>query len=174
MESFIALLYISPYNFAPRGYALCQGQILNISSNSALFSLLGTTFGGDGRSTFGLPDMQGRVPVGVGQGAGLSQYLLGEQTGSATQTLLPTQIPSHSHALKASSLDAADATPANELLGAASAFNPAYVAPAGNNAVAMNVQSVGISGGGQPFNIVQPYLTFNYIIALEGIFPPRP
>ncbi len=170
-DPFVAEIRIFPFNFAPRGWAWCDGQLLPLSQNTALFSLLGTTYGGDGKSNFALPDLQGRAPMHPGQGPGLSLHDLGETGGSETVTLLESEIPSHSHALRVWQSDPADHFgPAGNTLcrsnngqawGAASSlasFSPNAIAPA---------------GGDQPHNNLQPYLTFYFCIALQGVFPPR-
>jgi microcystin-dependent protein len=195
MESFIALITMFGGNFAPRGWAFCQGQILSIAQNTALFSLLGTTFGGNGQTTFALPDLRGRVPVGTGQGPGLSPVNLGEMAGNPTTTLLITNMPAHNHTADASTLQvtpsastAAATThiPGSTLVpaqlptigGGPSATTIKGYAPKDNTAslasgtVSGNV-TIGIAGGSQPFSIMQPYLGISYIIAIEGIYPSR-
>lgn len=173
-EPFIAEIRMFAGNYAPRGWAFCWGQIMSISQNTALFSLLGTTYGGNGQTTFGLPDLRGRVPVGTGQGPGLYPITLGEQSGSPTHTLIITEMPAHNHPVSVSAsseLGTLD-TPANGAMLAISNQRNAQYAPSG----AANVQmagTAGIAGGSQPFSIMQPYLGMNYIIALEGIFPSR-
>ena len=172
-DPFVAEIRIFPFNFAPKGWAFCNGQILPISQNTALFSLLGTTYGGNGQSTFALPDMQGNVPMHPGQGPGLSLHDLGEMSGSETVTLLQTEIPSHSHALMATTQAGNQATPvANSLAKTAGTFKP-YLAPAGAPLVNLNFQSLPPAGGSLPHNNMQPYLTLNFNIALQGVFPPR-
>ncbi|HEX9513656.1 MAG TPA: tail fiber protein [Puia sp.] len=189
METFLATILLWPCNFNPNGWAFCAGQILAISQNTALFALLGTTFGGDGISTFALPDFRGRVPVGAGQGPGLSNYTLGEVSGSESVTILINQLPQHTHpvsltlTISASNAQATTSIPAaNNSLAApydASNANPI----AGYNTTAPNTPlniggggingNTGIAGGSQPTPIMQPYLGINYIIALVGIFPSR-
>lgn len=172
MDPFVAEIRIFPFNFAPRGWAWCNGQLLPISQNTALFSLLGTTYGGDGKSNFALPNMQGSAPMHPGQGPGLSLHDLGEPGGTETVQLLESELPSHNHSLMAA------VTPALLFAGssttglARSAGGPAYQA---SNAglVQMSFQAVAPSGGGQPHNNMMPYLTFNFNIALQGVFPPR-
>lgn len=170
-DPFVAEIRIFPFNFAPRGWAWCDGQLLPLSQNTALFSLLGTTYGGDGKSNFALPDLQGRAPMHPGQGPGLSLHDLGETGGSETVALLESEIPSHSHALRAST-DPADLqapTPNRSLARSTSGF--AYIAA--NPTVAMAPESLAPAGGDQPHNNMQPYLTFYFCIALQGVFPPR-
>jgi microcystin-dependent protein len=170
-EPFIGEIFMSGFNFPPRGYAFCQGQILSIAQNTALFALLGTTFGGNGQTTFALPDLRGRVPMGQGQGPGLTSRTLGEVSGTETVTLLSTQMPAHNHALNAVS-EAGDASaPAGAFLANTGALDKEYKAT--GTLSPMNAQAVGISGGNQPHNNLQPYLVLNFYIALEGIFPSR-
>jgi microcystin-dependent protein len=169
-DPFVAEIRIFPFNFAPKGWAWCDGQLLPLSQNTALFSLLGTTYGGDGKSNFALPDLQGRAPMHPGQGPGLSLHDLGETGGSETVTLLESEIPGHSHTLRGS-LDDADLAipaPARTLAKASASL---YLA-AGPN-VSMSDQALAPAGGDQPHNNLQPYLTFYFAIALQGVFPPR-
>jgi len=169
-DPFVAEIRIFPFNFAPKGWALCDGQILPISQNTALFSLLGTTYGGDGKSNFALPDLQGRAAMQPGQGPGLSLRDLGETGGSETVTLLESEIPTHSHALTASTADGLSQSAAGQEYAAGIGVGM-YSAPANN--VALSPSSVAPSGGGQPHNNMQPYLTLSFNIALQGVFPPR-
>jgi microcystin-dependent protein len=174
-DPFVAEIRIFPFNFAPRSWAFCSGQILPISQNTALFSLLGTTYGGDGRSTFALPDLQGRAPMHPDQGPGLSLHDLGETGGSETVTLLQSQIPAHAHAMSASSAAADEEgqkQPASAVPGVQQGSNLLY-APLSGNPVQMAPESLAAAGGGQPHNNLMPYLTLNFCIALQGIFPPR-
>ncbi|EDM81298.1 phage Tail Collar [Plesiocystis pacifica SIR-1] len=157
-------------NFAPRGWALCNGQLLAISSHSALFSILGTTYGGDGRSTFGLPDLRGRVAMHAGTGPGLTPRNLGNKSGAETVTLTRNQMPSHKHDVQAVRVAADDGTPDNAYL-AAPAGLAIYTETAPN--VSMGDKSITNTGGGQPFGIVQPFQVVNFIIALEGTYPSR-
>ena len=170
MDPFVAEIRIFPFNFAPRGWAQCNGQILPISQNTALFSLLGTTYGGDGRSTFALPNLQGSAPMHPGQGPGLSLHDLGEQGGSDTVTLLQTEIPAHTHELRALA-DPAESNLATQKQLARSVGESAY-GPAGSPAPLAQA-AVSVSGGGLPHNNLQPYLVVNFCIALQGVFPPR-
>ena len=164
----VAEIRIFPFNFAPKGWAWCDGQLLPLSQNTALFSLLGTTYGGNGNSNFALPDLQGRAPMHPGQGPGLSLHDLGETGGSDTVTLLESEIPAHSHTLNTSIRSADSLSPAALAVGTG---NNAY-APLGNSTLAAP-QALAPAGGGQPHNNMQPYLTFYFCIALQGVFPPR-
>jgi microcystin-dependent protein len=157
-------------NFAPRDWASCDGQLLPIAQNSALFSILGTTYGGDGRTTFGLPDMRGRVPVGEGTGVGLAQVRLGERGGAEDVTLSAPQMPSHTHALNGSSAmgNAADAT--NAVSAVNSEMSYSTTAPD----IQFNSLAVGAAGGTTPVDLHQPFVSVNFIIALQGEFPSRP
>jgi microcystin-dependent protein len=170
-DPFVAEIRIVGFNFAPRGWAHCNGQLLPISQNTALFSLLGTTYGGNGQTTFALPNLQGRAPMHSGLGPGLSNRTLGDFGGEQTVTLGVTQIPSHRHALLAADATANASTPAGGLFARAQEDT---FAPAGNKTVTpMHSAAVGSTGGGLPHNNMQPYLAMNFIIALQGIFPPR-
>lgn len=169
-DPFVAEIMIFAGNFAPRGYATCGGQLLPISQNTALFSLLGTTYGGDGKSTFALPDLRGRVPIGVGQGPGLSDRLLGEAGGEETVTLNTTQIPSHNHSLQVQS----NPGTSNNRVGKNLATNAEGIGQFGGTpGTPMNGESLSSTGGDQPHNNMPPYLTLNYCIAMQGVFPPR-
>jgi microcystin-dependent protein len=179
-DQFVAEIRIFPFNFAPKGWAFCQGQLLPISQNTALFSLLGTTYGGDGKSTFALPDLQGRVPIQPGQGPGLSLRDLGEQSGVDVVTLLNSEMPTHNHQIRAvagasSTNAAANVVPANGRWQQGTQFGivQAYTAT-GDAPVQMDPRTLAIAGGGLPHNNMQPYLTLNFCIALQGIFPSRP
>lgn len=168
-DPFVAEIRIFPFNFAPKGWAWCNGQLLPLSQNTALFSLLGTTYGGDGKSTFALPDLEGRAPMHPGQGPGLSLHDLGETGGSDTVTLLESEIPAHSHPLRADEDDGTFFTPAGMFLGAG---NQMYISPGAVN-TQMAPESLAPAGGDQPHNNLMPYLTFYFNIALQGVFPPR-
>jgi microcystin-dependent protein len=172
-DPFLAEIRIFPFNFAPKGWAFCDGQILPLSQNTALFSLLGTTYGGDGKSNFALPNLQGSVPMHSGQGPGLSLYDLGEIGGSDTVTLLTSEIANHSHALQASNQPGEDPSPANEAL-ARSVGASLYQSNTTTNLVALDQAAAAPAGGSLPHNNLQPYLTLNFCIALQGVFPPRP
>ena len=173
-DQFVAEIRIFGFNFAPTGWALCNGQLLPISQNTALFSLLGTTYGGDGKSTFALPNMQDSAPMHPGQGPGLSLHDLGEQAGEPFVTLLESEMPAHSHAMLASNLPADQGAPTATRSLARSANAAIYVpgspAPA---LVQMNPTAIGPAGGSLPHNNMMPFLTLNFCIALQGIFPPR-
>jgi len=169
IEPFVGQVLIVPYNFAPRGFHLCDGTILQISSNTALFSLLGTTYGGDGVHTFALPDLRGRAPVGMGQGPGLPPHNLGQTGGEETVTLDISQLPPHRHVPVATASAANTGSPS----GAYWAMPRALLYSTGAPSVAMNAAAVGPVGGGLPHDNLKPYLAMNYIIALQGIFPAR-
>ncbi len=172
-DQFVAEIRIFGFNFPPRGWAFCNGQILPLSQNTALFSLLGTTYGGNGQSTFALPDLQGRAPMQEGQGAGLSQRFLGEEAGETAVTLLDTEMPAHTHTVMASSQGADQADPSGNVWAQAvsdqGAFN--YYNTSGPNP--MSPLALQLAGGSLPHNNMHPYLAVNFCIALQGIFPPR-
>jgi microcystin-dependent protein len=170
-DPFVAEIRIFPFNFAPKGWAFCNGQLLPLSQNTALFSLLGTTYGGDGRSTFALPNLQGSAPMHPGQGPGLSPHDLGEQGGSDTVTLLQSELPAHSHALNASNGPANLQAPGSDRVLGRANVNTYLDNPA--NPVAMAPQALSAAGGSLPHNNLMPYLTLNFNIALQGVFPPR-
>jgi microcystin-dependent protein len=167
---FVAQIQIFPYNFPPRGWAFCNGQILSISQNTALFSLLGTTYGGNGITNFALPDLRGRVAVHQGQGPGLSSYELGEMAGEETVTLLSTQMPAHTHVANANTVGN-DYGPAGVWATDAGGFSQYGTTP--DAAQTMAPDALTSAGGSAPHNNLQPYLTMNYCIALQGIYPPR-
>ena len=168
-DPFVAEIRIFPFNFAPKGWAWCDGQLLPLSQNTALFSLLGTTYGGNGKSNFALPDLQGRAPMHPGQGPGLSLHDLGETGGSETVTLLESEIPAHSHTLRADEDDSAFFSPQGNFL---AGLNQMYI-PAGQPNTNLAPEALAPAGGDQPHNNLQPYLTFYFCIALQGVFPPR-
>jgi microcystin-dependent protein len=173
-DQFLAEIRIFPFNFPPTGWAFCDGQIMPISQNTALFALLGTTYGGDGKSTFALPDLQGSAPMQPGQGQGLSLRDLGEMSGVESITLLQSEIPFHTHTLNADNVDPADLNipaPTRVLAISQNAF--AYQ-PSNAGLGLMAPQALPPAGGGLPHNNMQPYLTLNFCIALQGIFPQRP
>ncbi|WXH29301.1 hypothetical protein WA016_03259 [Myxococcus stipitatus] len=172
VDQFIGEIRIFAGNFAPRGWALCEGQLLPIAQNTALFSILGTTYGGNGQTTFALPDLRGRYPMQSGQGPGLSPRVLGEQAGVETVTLIQTQMPAHNHSLNVSALDGDTETPSGTLLAAdSSATTTNY--RAGPIDATMNAMAIGVSGGTQPHENMCPFLVLNFMIALEGVFPAR-
>ena len=172
-DPFVAEIRIFPFNFAPHGWAWCNGQLLPISQNTALFSLLGTTYGGDGKSTFALPNLQGRAPMHPGQGPGLSLHDLGETGGSETVTLLESEIPAHSHSKVASTEDGVQGSLTPGITLATSVGGALYQSNTNANLVSMNPASLSPAGGDQPHNNLQPYLTLYFCIALQGVFPPR-
>lgn len=170
-DPFVAEIRIFPFNFAPRGWAWCDGQLMPLSQNTALFSLLGTTYGGDGKSNFALPDLQGRAPMHPGQGPGLSLHDLGESAGSETVTLTETEMPAHPHAYVARNFAANADTPGG-LCVAKPPAGPNIYAPPGQ-LVQMSLQALTPNGGDTPHNNMMPYLTLYFCIALQGVFPPR-
>lgn len=186
MEDYLATIRTFAGNFAPKGFMFCNGQLLAIDQNSALFSLIGTTYGGDGSRTFGLPDLRGRSPIGTGQGPGLSNYALGQQTGTENTTILINNMPSHNHpasssmTLNVNNQEAEVAVPvagnalaaiidssANALLGYTT---KTPTIPLAGGTVATNV---GLNGGNLPLSILQPTLAINYVICVSGMFPSR-
>jgi microcystin-dependent protein len=171
-DPFVAEIRIFPFNFAPKGWAWCDGQILPISQNTALFSLLGTTYGGDGKSTFALPNLQGAAPMHPSQGPGLSLHDLGETGGSEIVTLLQSEIPAHSHAMQGNAFPANIQAPAPDRVLAQSSGGVAYKDPP-QNLAALAPEAVAPAGGNLPHNNLMPYLTFYFNIALQGVFPPR-
>ena len=171
-DPFVAEIRMFAGNFAPRGWALCNGQILPISQNTALFSLLGTTYGGNGQSTFALPDLQGRAPMHAGSGPGLSPHFLGEEAGVDSVTLLTSEMPSHSHLLLGTNARAGVGSPDGNTLNRSVGEN-AYQTTSTSSLVAMAPAMVAPVGGNLPHNNRQPYLTVTFIIALQGIYPPR-
>lgn len=173
-EPFLGQIMAVGFNFAPRGWAMCNGQILSIAQNTALFALLGTTYGGNGQTTFALPDLRGRVPIHFGQGPGLSNYSLGQLAGVENITLTQPQMPAHTHTasavLHASTQAANDTLPTGNYLADGGSYQSATDTNMNANAVTV---TNGIAGSSQPFPILQPYLALNFVIALEGIFPSR-
>ena len=169
---FIAEIRIVGFNFAPTGWALCNGQILSIAQNTALFSLLGTTYGGNGQTTFALPNLQGSAPMHQGQGAGLSQRDLGEIGGSPTVTLIESQLPAHTHAVGANAGGGNQVSPTGRAWSSLPGRTPPSLY-ATTPDTTMNPQAFAVAGGSQPHNNMSPYLVLNFVIALQGIFPPR-
>lgn len=162
------------FNFAPRGWALCNGQLLSIAQNTALFSLLGTYYGGDGKSNFALPNLQGCAPMNQGNGAGLTSRFLGETGGEPNVSLLTPEIPSHTHVgQNAAASTAGTPGPTTIFGGGGRGKEPAYAPASAPNTVQMASSAVGPTGGSLPHNNMPPYVTVNFIISLQGIFPPR-
>ena len=177
-DPFVAEIRIFPFNFAPKGWAWCDGQLLPLSQNTALFSLLGTTYGGNGKSNFALPDLGGRAAMHPGQGPGLSRHDLGEAGGAESVTLLETEIPSHAHGARGSSLaatvdDPAGNVPARPLWRASNQFGTGLAYSVAGSDSTMAPEALAPSGGSAPHNNMQPYLTFYFCIALQGVFPAR-
>lgn len=170
-DPFVAEIRIFAFNFPPTGWAFCNGQLMPISQNTALFSLLGTTYGGDGKSTFALPDLQDNAVMHHGQGPGLSLRDLGEIGGASSVTLLQSEIPSHTHQYQAADVAADSPIPTGALLAAPSSDN--LYAPNGSPLVALSPTALAVSGSGLPHNNMQPSLVLNFCIAMQGIFPPR-
>jgi microcystin-dependent protein len=170
-DNFVAEIRIFPFNFPPRGWAFCNGQLLPISQNTALFSLLGTFYGGDGKSTFALPDLQGAAPMHPGLGPGLSLYDLGQQGGTETVALLESEMPAHAHTQRGNTVDLGDTNvPSPNAVFAQSAGGTLYQASANTQ---LAPQALAPAGGSLPHNNLQPYLTLYFNIALQGVFPPR-
>lgn len=173
MDPFLGEIRLFAGNYAPRGWALCNGQILPISSNTALYALLGTTYGGNGTSTFALPDYRGRVPVGQGQGPGLSPYSRGQTGGEVSHTLSQNEMAAHSHTLNADNSLANLTDPTNHQFGAGQ-LRTGYLYADGTNVAPFAPGSVGQAGNGQSHENRQAFLTLNFIIALQGVYPSRP
>ncbi|MBB4081738.1 tail fiber protein [Brevundimonas lenta] len=181
MDSYMGTIQAFGFPYAPRGWSTCQGQIMSIAQNSAIFSLLGTTYGGNGQTTFGLPDLQGRAPIGQGQGPGLSQYSMGGVLGTENTVLTTNNLPAHTHSLMGTTGGATVSAPAAaDVLASANGSDPAngdavtvniYGPPA--TMAALNPASIGMTGGTQPFPILGPRLVINYSICLQGAFPSR-
>lgn len=174
-EPYLAEIRMFGCNFAPRGWALCNGQIMSIAQNTALFSLLGTTYGGNGQTTYALPDLQGRAPMEQGSGAGLTPRVLGEEGGTPNVTLLSTEMPLHSHAISGAVIANSNPgeTPSTTSLFTNSSPNQLYANAVGSTPVILAPQSITFAGGSQPHNNMQPYLAVTFVIALQGIFPAR-
>ncbi len=179
MNPFVGQISLFPFNFAPVGWAMCEGQLLPISQYTAVFSLLGTYYGGNGISNFALPDLRGRAPIGQGQGPGLSLYSVGSQQGVETVTLSSSQSPAHSHPFPAFAVAATTNAPAGALpaeghgTGRGGAAVNTYAPLQAATATTLAQGQAGISGGGQPHNNLQPCLALNWCIALQGVYPPR-
>lgn len=175
-ESYIGSISMFAGDFAPKGWALCKGQLLPVAQYQALFSILGTIYGGDGRTTFALPNLCGRVPLGPGNGPGLTPRTIGESSGAETVTLLPTQIPPHSHLIQATTNAASTNNPNGNFLATTTDSSGGTTIDSYANAGAnttLNPQSISVVGGGQPHENMQPYLAINFIICLEGVYPSR-
>jgi len=170
-DPYVAEIRIFPFNFPPKGWAFCNGQLLPLSQNVALFSLLGTVYGGDGKSNFALPDLMGRAPMHPGQGPGLSLHDLGEIGGSDSVALLQSEIPAHTHMMMVATDIGDQNSPQGRVL-TISNNGPAY-APANSPLTAMSDNTLSLAGGSMPHNNMQPYLTLNFNIALQGVYPPR-
>ncbi|KJH80208.1 MULTISPECIES: phage tail protein [Pseudomonadaceae] len=181
MEVFIGTIQPFAFNFAPRGWALCNGQTMSIAQNTAMFSLLGTIYGGNGQTTFNLPDLQGRMPIGMGQGPGLPLHNIGEASGSPSTVLTSGQLPTHTHAVQvqvggAASNPALAPSATNQFLGASIGGSPAAAAiwsDTLSSPVTMGGAQAGLAGNSQPVDIMNPYLALNFSIAILGIFPSR-
>jgi microcystin-dependent protein len=173
-DPFVAEVRIFPFNFAPKGWAWCDGQLMPLAQNTALFSLLGTTYGGNGMNTFALPDLQGRAPMHHGQGPGLSLHDLGETGGSETVTLLESEVPVHAHALRSNDSVAELQRPSGSVSMSRSVNAYAYQTVTNANLSALSATALAPAGGGAPHNNMMPFLTFYFCIALQGVFPPRP
>jgi len=169
MNPYLGEIRIFAGNFAPQGWALCNGQLLPISNNAALFSLLGTYYGGDGVSTFALPNLQSRVPVGQGQGPKLSPYVLGQQGGTENVTLTAQQMPQHNHTMGTLSSAGTAARPNANLLAQSTAGN--VYGPAPSDGSSLNTAAIGSAGSSHPHANIQPYLALTFIIALQGVYP---
>jgi microcystin-dependent protein len=169
---FVAEIRIFGFNFAPKGWAFCNGQLMPISQNTALFSLLGTTYGGDGKSTFGLPNLQGSAPMQQGQGPGLSLRDLGESGGEQTVTLLQTEMPAHGHTAQGYS-NAGGQGPTNNAWSDANQRGISVYTPTSGQNVQMSPSALSLTGGSLPHNNMMPYLVLNFCIALQGVYPPR-
>lgn len=171
-QPFLGQIILFAFNFPPRRFARCDGQLLSIAQNNALFALLGTVYGGDGQTTFGLPDLRGRVPIGFGAGPSLTNYAIGQKSGVETVTLNSTNLPAHTHSLNASTQVATSRVSNGRMLATDTSTNAEYYAPPGQ-VTAMDPNAITATGGNAPHENRQPYLTANFCIALQGIFPSR-
>jgi len=175
MTPYVAQIMTVGFNFAPKGWQLCNGQLLAINQNQALFSILGTTYGGNGTQTFALPDLRGRAPIHWGAGPGQPQYSLGEMAGTQNTTLLPNNLPLHNHLMAVYNNTGNKGTPVGNVLAKGAVIgtsgNASIYSTSANTTMAPN--ALAPNGGSQPFPILQPYLVVNYVIALQGIFPTR-
>jgi microcystin-dependent protein len=174
MDPFVGEIRIFPFNYAPTGWAQCNGQLLSITQNTALFSLLGTNYGGDGKTTFAVPNMQGCVPLHAGQGPGVSSYNVGQTGGSKTVTLLSSEVPAHTHALQYGTAGGTQESPEGQVWSDITARRGAAAYAVQSNLTPMGAQAIAPAGGSQPHTNMQPYLVLNFCIALQGVFPPRP
>ena len=172
-DPFVAEIRMFGFNFAPTGWAQCNGQLLPLSQNTALFSLLGTFYGGDGKSTFALPNLQGSVPIHQGQGSGLSPYDLGQQGGSQFVTLLQSEMPFHAHVLRGTIEDATQSSLTQNVIPAQTVNGNLYQSTTNANLGALAPQALSPAGGSLPHNNMMPYLVVNFCIAMQGVFPPR-
>jgi microcystin-dependent protein len=179
-DQFLGEIRIFPFNFAPLGWAFCSGQVLPISQYTALFSIIGTYYGGNGTSNFQLPDLQGSVPLGVGQGPGLTDYVIGEQGGSPTVTLSDAENPGHNHLVNAATSNGTAADPQGNIYAKGHYIVDASTkgvinsyTTTGGSQTALNISAIGLAGGGLPHNNMMPFLTLNFCIALQGVFPSR-
>jgi microcystin-dependent protein len=172
MDPYVGQLIVAGFNFAPKGWATAAGQLLPISQNTALFSLLGTNYGGDGRSTFGLPNLQGCVAIGQGQGPGLSPYVLGQTGGTGTVTLTGQTVPAHTHPLQSAGGNPNQNSPVGNAVADAKQVGNLF-ATTTTPVTAMSASAVSFYGGNQPHNNLMPYLALNWVIAMQGVFPPR-
>ena len=174
LQPFLGMIMIYGFNWAPKGWAICSGQILSIAQNQALFALLGTMYGGNGTTTFALPDLRGKVPLGMGQGGGLSSYTQGQVGGGLTKTLLISEMPAHTHTINATNEKGNAGSPENAYLANSGARDNEYIAPIQTTSKKiMNTTMVDNAGSSSPISLMQPYLTVNYCMALVGIFPSR-
>lgn len=171
-EPYVGQIMIFAGNFAPRGWAICDGSLLSVNQYNALYAILGTMYGGDGRSTFGLPDLRGRVPVGVGTGQGLTTVVNGQMAGTETVTLTTANLPAHSHTLNGSTAAGNSNVPTSNFHADTSVLDKDYTSTA--NLVQMNPLSIGTTGSSSPVQIRQPYTGLIYCIAIEGVYPTRP
>ncbi|MUT67221.1 phage tail protein [Paenibacillus sp. NEAU-GSW1] len=173
-DPFVGEIRIFPFNYVPTGWAWCNGQLLPISQNTALFSLLGTNYGGNGSTNFALPDLQGKAPMFYGQGSGLTDRNIGESSGSQTVTLIHTEIPNHTHQLKFGDSSAPQSNPYDALPTAPRGRRSGMIYTEAAPDKMMHPQALSVTGGTLPHNNMQPFLTMHFAIALQGIFPPRP
>jgi len=168
-DAYIGMLLLVPYNFAPRGWHFCDGSLLSISANEALFNLLGTTYGGDGQTTFGVPDLRGRSCIHAGQGPGLGSYVLGQLGGAENITLTTQTMPTHAHASYCTGTTQNNSIPNGAVL----ASGPGIYTDTPSTGAALAPASISVSGGSQPHNNMQPFQVLNWVIALEGIYPSQ-